>query len=314
MPRRARHEARDRHHERRRDIRKRFWEEFRREFMRRFRRKYRDSIRRHVEEFEAFKEKLSLLRDLITGRARIVYEVTHYYFFGKKYETWAYDKILMDMPKDIRDEIVAFIRSVSLGKGFDPKILDEKPIYRYFLWFFIMYYSKYPCKHSAYAIKVTPVIVNYFGRVRSVYYVLRWAYAKDLKADPYIGRSRVVDFNITFMRYKYDDDMYNSLLYGDEGAMSPDDLVTVLRNARRESEVRIPLRRAMYQPHWIRYYFAKMFGMPEKYTVVNHCSVYAILERTPKTPKLYTLKDRRMLGVRPRHRIKEILYRGGFRI
>jgi len=314
MPRRARHEARDRYHERRRDVRRRFREEFVKKFRERFRKRFHDSIRRYEDEFSRIKERLTLLRDIVLSRAQVVFKVEHIYFFGRKIETWAYDKILLDMPKDIRDEIVAFLRSVTVSKGFDPRILEQNPIYRYFLWFYIMYYSKYPCKHSAFAIKITPVIINYFGGVRAVYYVLRWAYAKDVKADPYLGRTRVVDFNITFMRYKYDDDLFNSLLYGDEGAMSPDDLVTVLRNARRESEVRIPLRRAMYQPHWIRYYFAKMFGMPEKATVVNHCSVYGILERTPKTPKLYTLKDRRMLGVRPRHRIKEILYRRGFRI
>ena len=277
MPRRARHEARDRYHERRRDVRKRFWEELRNAIITSVKREFRRSIRRHINDLEKTLEKWSLIRDIVLGRARIVYQVEHYYFFGRKYETWAYDKLLVEMPEDMRDLVVYFLRSVSISKGFDPKMLDQYPILRYFLWFYIMYYSKYPCKHSAFAIKVTPVIVNYFGGVRVTYYVLRWAYAKDLKADPYIGRSRVVDFNITFMRYKYDDDLYNSLLYGDEGAMSPNDLVTVLRNARRESEVRIPLRRAMYQPHWIRYYFAKMFGMPEKYTVVNHCSVYLSL-------------------------------------
>jgi len=314
MPRRARHEARDRYHERRRDIRKRFWEKLRDEIIKSVKQTFRRSIRRHINDLERTLEKWGLIRDIVLGRARVVYEVKHYYFFGRKIETWAYDKLILDLPEDMRDVLMYFLRSVSVKKYVDYSILEVHPWIRYFLWYFIAYYSKYPCKHSAYAIKVTPVTVNYFGGIRVTYYVLRWAYAKDLKADPYIGRSRVVDFNITFMRYKYDDDLYNSLLYGDEGGMSPNDLVTVLRNARRESEVRIPLRRAMYQPHWIRYYFAKMFGMPEKYTVVNHCSVYGILERTPKTPKLYTLKDRKMLGVRPRHRIKEILYRGGFRI
>jgi len=314
MPRRARHEGRDRFHERRRDIRRKIWEEFRRRFWERFRRRFKDTLRRYVETYERIRERLTLLRDIALGRARVVFKVEHIYFFGRKWETWAYDKILMDMPKEQRDLIVSFLRSVVASKGYDPIALDKYPWLRYFLWFFIMYYSRYPCRHSAFAVKITPVIVNYFGGVKVTYYVLRWSRAKDIKADPYLGRTRPVDFNITFMRYKYDDDYYNSLVYGGEGAVTPEDMVTVIRNDLRESEVAIPLRRAMFQPHWIKYYFAKMMGKPETSTIVNHCSVYGILERTPKTAMLYRAKYRRILGTRPRHRIKEILYRGGFRI
>ena len=314
MPRRARNEARERHQERRRNIRKRFIEEFKKAFLRELRKAFRDSIKRYIEDWERTREALTLLRDIVMGRARVVFKVEHVYFFKNKRVYYTYDKLLMSLPEDQRNLVISILQSISTARGLDPRVLEQYPWIKYFLWVFVMYYSKYPCKHNAYAIKLTPVSIYYFGGLRITYYYLRWARAKDVKADPYIARSRSVDFYVTFFRYKYDDDLLNSLLVGDEGTGDWNDKITVIRNDLRESEFQIPLRRAVLQPHWVKYYFAKMIGKPEMYYNVSHCSVYGILERPSKTLKLYMAKNRRLYGTRPRHRIKEILYRSGLRI
>ena len=59
---------------------------------------------------------------------------------------------------------------------------------------------------------------------------------------------------------------------------------------------------------------SKVLGKPEMYDNVHHCSVYAILERRPKSAKLYEAEaPRSLLGKRPRRRIKEFTYYAGLR-
>jgi len=313
MP-RPKHEGVERHHEHRREVRRKLWEEFKRKFVEHFRKHFHDTVRKHREEFEKVRETLHLLRDIVSRRAKVVFKVEHTYFFRNKRVYYTYDKLLLSLPEDMRNIVVNALQSISQGKGLDPRLLEHYPWIKYFIQVFITYYSKHPCKHSAYAIKLTPLTINLFGGFKVTYYFLRWSEAKNVKADPYIGRSRNVDFYVSFFRYKYDNDLLNSLLVGDEGTGDWNDKVTVIRNDLRESELKIPLRRAVLQPHWIKYYFAKMIGKPEMYTVVNHCSAYGILTRPSKTLKLYTAKNRRLYGTRPRHRIKEILYRSGLRV
>jgi len=314
MTRRARHEARDRFHERRREIRRRFIEEFKRTLIETLRKKFRNSIRRRIEEFEEWRERLSLLRDIITRRARVVFKVEHHFFFRKKSVVFVYDRILMSLPEDQRNLVIDVLRSISEGKGIDPTILDKYPWLRYFLKIFIAYYSKYPCKHMSYAIKLTPVTIHFFKGLKITYYYLRWAYARDVKADPYIGRSRPVDFYISFFRYKYDEDMLNSLIVSGEGTGDYNDSTVAAYDSMRRAEISIPLRRSVLEPHWVKWYFVKIMGKPEAYTVADHCSAYGIIGRISKKLKLYKYQDRRLMGTRPRHRIKEILYRTGLRI
>jgi len=316
MPRRARHEARDRHRERRRDIRRKLKEQIRKQFLRRLSRRFRDSIKRWVEEFQETRERLTLLRDVIEGRAKVVFKVTKQYFARRVREYYTYDRFVMDLPEDLRNTLVNVLRSAVVGKFVDPTVLEQYPWIRYFLYIYIMYYSKFPCRHITYAVKLTPVTINFFGGVKVTYYVLRWARARDAKADPYIGRSRTVDFYITFLRYKFDPDIINALEVGDEGTNDWNDRFPLARDAFRHDEYVVPLRRAILQPHWVKWAWAKTMGKPEVFTSVDvgHCSAYGILERPSKALQLIKHQDRRVLGTRPRHRIKEILYRTGLRI
>ena len=314
MPRRVRHEARERHHERRREARRRFLEELRRRFVERVSRRFRFSIRRLAEEFEETRERLTLLRDIVAGRARVLYVERHVLFPRRVREFFTYDRFVMELPEDLRNTLYNVLRSAVVGKYVDPRVIEQYPWIRYFLYVYIMYYSKFPCRHMAYAIKLTPVTINFFGGVKITYYVLRWARAQDVKADPYIGRSRTVDFYITFLRYKFDPDIINALEVGDEGFTDWNDRVPLARNALRQEEYVVPLRRAILQPHWVKWAWVKTMGKPEKFTVVGHCSAFGILERPSKTLQLIKHQDRRVLGTRPRHRIKEILYRTGLRV
>jgi len=314
VPRRARHEARERFHERRRDIRRRALEEFKKQFIRHLRRRFGESLRRMIEEWEETRETLSLLRDIIRGRARVVFTVKHVYFHKKVREFYTYDRLLWELPPEERDIVVTALRQLASGKFVSPKLLEQYPWIRYFLWTYIAYYGKLPCKHMIYAVKVTPVTIHFFKGLKMTYYVLRWSTARDAKADPYLGRTRPVDFYVTFFRYKYDEDVINSLEVCEEGVGDWSESIPAARNDQRQPEFSIPLRRAVLQPHWIKWFFAKIMGKPEVFTTIGHCSCYAILERPSKTLQELRVGYRRLYGARPRHRIKEILYRTGLRI
>lgn len=312
MP-RARHEAIERRRERRREIRKRFWEEFIRGITDRLRRRFRYDVRRLMEEFEKTREKLRLLRDIIRGRARTVFIVRHQYFFRNKVNVFAYDKILADMPEEQRDYIVNTLRHIVEHRGVDPLQVRADPTLRYFISRFIAMYSRYPCKHNAYAVKLTPMTIRYFHGYRMTYYVIRWSVVSDVMADAYISRTRPVDFSITLFRYKTTWDIINSLTESGVGSGDWNDTVVASRDHMRNTLVKMPLRRAILQPHHVKYAFAKAVGKPESHTVMGHCSVYGIIGRVPKSSKIYEAGDRRIMGVRPRHRIKEILYIKGLR-
>jgi len=316
MPRRPRHEARDRRTERRRDIRRKLKELIKRAFLRRLRRAFRRSSRRIALDIQETRERLALLRDIIAGRAKTVFKITKVYYPRRVREFYTYDRFVMDLPEDLRNMLVQVFRSAVVGKYVDPAVINQHPWIRYFLYVFIMYYSKFPCRHISYALKITPATIHLFGRVKITYYILRWARAKDVKADPYIGRSRTVDFYITFLRYKFDPDIINALEVGDEGTNDWNDRFPLARDAYRHDEYVVPLRRAILQPHWVKWAWAKSMGKPEVFTSVDvgHCSAYGIIERPSKTLQLIKHQDRRILGTRPRHRIKEILYRTGLRV
>jgi len=271
-------------------------------------------LRRMIEEWEETRERLSLLRDIIRGRARVVFVVKHVMFPRKVREYYTYDKLLWELPPEQRDLVVHVLQQIATSKFVDPKILEQYPWIRYFLWVFVAYYGKLPCKHMAYTVKLTPVTLHFFRGLRITYYVLRWSTARDAKADPYLGRTRTVDFYITFFRYKYDDDFINALEVCEEGTGDWNDSVPIARNDLRAPEYTVPLRRVVLQPHWVKWAFAKIMGKPETFTTIGHCSCYAILERTSKTLQELRVGYRRLYGTRPRHRIKEILYRSGLRI
>lgn len=342
MP-RPRHEARDRHRERRRTIRRRREETFKRAFVlgirrafehygfristrgtffeafkealnEEIKRAFHKEINRLREEIEETTEKLSLLRDVIRLRALIVFKVRHQYIFRNKREVYTYDKLLMDLPEDVRNTVVSILEEVSAGKGLRPEIIQALPVIRHFLLLFIAYYSKFPCKHRSYAIKLTPATIHFMKGLSVTYYTLRWAPAKEVKADPYLGRTRPVDFYVTFIRYKYDEDLWNAMIIAGTGTNDLNDKVALSRDHMRRSEYVVNLRRAILQPHWVKQAMAKMMGKPELATTLSHCSVYAIVRRRTRTVDLIQTGDRRLMGKRSRHRIKDILYYKGLRI
>jgi len=313
MPRRPRNETRDRHRERRRNKRREAWEAFKRAFEAEMRKHIHDYFRELREDYERTRERIEFFRDVIRRRSAVLYKVTTYRVLTRTVREYKYDKFIMDLREDVREEVINALLAVSRMKGIDPRILEKYPWIIAFFRYYIAYYKKYPCKHNAFAIKITPLTIRILGGIRVTYYVLRWSPAKHAKADAFLGRTRPVSFFISFFRYKYDDDLINSLLASGEGTCDWNDPIVVARDDKGDPMYIMPLRRAILQSHWIKYYFAKQLGMPEKYYDVDHCSVYVIVERRIKRIKEYESRRRYIFGVRPRHRIKEILYIMGLR-
>jgi len=343
MARLIKHEARTRLHERRRDIRRRaaeerrrreersirtlfrhivgridvkssFWEAFKENLLAQLRKTFKHDLDKLREEAEETWEKITLLRDLARRRAKILFVVEHPFFFKNKHEIAVRDRLLLSLPPDVRDYIINRLIDVAKGNPPSPEELQQDRLLRYFLRLYIAYYSDFPCKHRSYMVKITPVTVTGFLGQRVTYYVLRWTEAKNVRADPYLGRSRPVDFYISLIRYKPDEDLWNSLLVASEGTGDYTDTVPLARDHMRRPEYNVPLRRALFQPHWVKVALAKMAGRPELATVMSHCSVYCRVGRLSKTLKWLEEPEKRFWGRRPRRRIKDVLYYKGFRV
>jgi len=282
----------------------------------------RDSIRKRVREYlrrretrrEKYLELFSTLRDLYTKRGAVLFVVRKQFIFGRKYTAYYVDKILSELSENERAFVVEALRTISETKNVSPELILSIPYLRWVLWSYVAYYTKEPCKHNAYIVKITPITLRYYKGQQVTYYVLRWARAEDVKADPYIGRTKPVDLYVSLFRYKFDPETLASLVTAGTGTADPNDHVALARDHYRNPKYEIPLRRAVFQPHWVKRAFSKEIGKPEMYYSVDHCSVYAMFRRWSSYSRTYITPHRRILGKRPRHRIKEVLYYMGLRV
>ena len=295
----------------------------RRTFLEEFARRLRETVTRHLhrtEERETLRHRIIVtlgrkMREIVESRGRALFRIPVEFFHPKKWQALNQDKIALSLPPEDLQNIINILRQGSMGKGIPQFLIEQIPELRWFLWHYMAYYSKYPCKHNIFAVKITPVTRYHLQGTRMVFYLLRYARAKDIKADPYLGRGKNTDLIFTFMRYKYDGDFWNSLLEALEGTGDMNDTVALARDSFRNVSMQAPLRRVILQPHWVKWGFAKEAGKPEAFYLVGHCSLYAVVGRVTKSACLYRGEVYRpIIGKRPRHRIKEMLYYRGVRI
>jgi len=279
---------------------------------------YEHSIKRVydlVERAADFAELLEVLRDFVAGRARPLFVIEHRHFFViDKTVTVIRDRMLMDLPPEEREAVIEGLIKASTGKYEPVEVLQRYPALRFFLQRYIAYFKKYPCVHKSFALRLTPVTLHFSRYMRSTYYVLRWVKVGDMREDALLRSARSIDlYFLGAMRKPYDD-ILNTMTYVGSGTGDYNDTVALARDDLRRDFMRAPLRRAILSPHWIKRAMSKVLGKPEMYDNVHHCSVYAILERRPKTSKLYEAEaPRSLLGKRPRRRIKEFTYYAGLR-
>ena len=289
------------------------------EFFRRLIDEWRESlinrIREGIRTRIAFFDFLIASSGLFKNRARILFEVERRMFFDKdKTIVRIRDEMLMNLPENIRDAVINGLLEASRGKYPATFILRQYPVLRWFLQRYVLYYQRYPCKHSSFAIRITPVTLHFFKGYRVTYYVMRWIRVSNLKHDPYLEVARSIDLYFTMQVRKPYYDILNTFTYAESGTMNPSDYVTIARDDKRQSFIRIPLRRAILQPHHIKRGFAKIIGMPEMYDVTSHCSIYGIIERRRKTARMYEFGvSRDMIAKRKLRKVTDITWRMGLR-
>ena len=279
---------------------------------------YEHSIKRIHHLFDRairFAEFMSLLRDFMAGRARVLFTVEHRMFFARdKVITQVRDELLMSLPQEVRNAVLEALVKASTAKYEPRELYQQYPQLLFFLQRYIAYFKKYPCARKTYAIKITPVTIHLSRYYSNTYYVLRFIKVDDMREDPYLKASRSIDFYFMSATRKPYEDIMNTLTYVGSGTANYSDKVALARDDLRRELTKAPLRRAILQPHWIRRAFAKILGKPELYDSANHCSIYAILSRKPKSAKLYEAQvSPRLLGKRPRRRIKTSTFYMGFR-
>jgi len=284
----------------------RFWEIF-------FPRGY-GWLRRQYELYLNVLEFFRTLRDLMLRQAAVVFKVEHRTIYPDKARLYVLDKSLLELSEDDRLIVISTLLQVASGRKITWEEIQEIPALRAFVERFIAYYQKFPCKHSAFVLRLTPVIYNYAHLLRSTYYVLRWVPAENLKADPYLGRSRPVSFGITPITYKPDSEVWNAMMYAGEGIVDLNDLLTLRRDATGEKIMVHPLRRIIYSPHHVTYEFARELGKPELTTVIHHCSPYIRIGRKSRTGKILDYQhDPRITRHFRRKFVKELTYYMGLR-
>ena len=271
----------------------------------------RDRIRSYLAFYDFIIASLPLFRD----RAKILFEIERRMFFHRdKTIVRVRDQLLAELPEETRNRIVNALRQASLGKFTPAQLIMEEPLVRWFLQRYMLYYQRYPCKHSSYAIKITPVTLHYFKGWNTTYYVMRFIKVRDLKHDPYLEIARNVDLYFTMQVRKPYWDILNTFTYAESGTMDSSDYVTIARDDKRQSFIRIPLRRAILQPHHIKSALAKTVGMPEIADSTNHCSIYAILQRRPRTSRYYSAGLRRdMIAKRKLRAVRDVTWSLGLR-
>jgi len=314
MP-RIRLEVREKVLERRRSIREKIrewvreqYEEFRRRYTLEAWREIRRNLERKIET-------LRVLADLARGRGVVLFKVIHLDIPKGYAEMVIDDKMLMSQPEEIRNLLPTIFQEIARARGITRALMEKYPYLIPLLMRYIARFRKYPCKHDAFAIKVTPVTVQYFKGLKVTYYVLRYAKVSGVRADPYVGRSKPVDIYFQFIgRKKPANDLLNSMMGAGEGYSDPNDYVTIYVNTVRNRTIKLRLRFLYEHPHWVKYYFAKESGREEMYNYFGHCSVYLMQWEYSKSWELRKTEDRRLIGRRPRRpRLRDLLYYYGLR-
>lgn len=255
-----------------------------------------------------------VLRALMLRQGSIVFIVQHRLFFPEKVRLIATERALLDLPPGTRERVIDILLQVARGRKITRKDLEEMPELMAFVERYIAYYMPNPCKHNAYVLRLTPITIRHVMGMKTTYYVLRWVNVGDMKADPYIGRSRPLSFSFSSIPYKPDWEVWSAIRYTGEGTGNISDMLTLVRDAVGQPTTRHQLRRIIYSPRWVRYEFAKELGKREIVTVTHHCSPYVRLERKSKTGRILDVQgDPRLMRRMRRKFVKELTYYMGLR-
>jgi len=312
---RPRLETREKVVERRRDIRKKTIQKLREEFLKAFREEVEELWEDFEKEVSRIVETYRLFVDIAKRRAVILFQVRHYEIPTKYMEMVIDDKVLETLPPELKDIVPSIFTEIAKARGITKAIVQRYPQLIPIIMRYIARYRAFPCKHDAFAVKLTPVTIRFFSGLTVTYYVLRWSKVDAVRSDPYLARSKPVDIYFAFIGLKKArNDIINSLLGAGKGRAKPDDYVTIYINTVRGRAVKMRLRFLMMHPHWIKYYFSKEAGREEMYNYYHHCSIYAMVKTYSKAWELRMTGDRRLIGRRPRRRIKDLLYYYGLRV
>ena len=309
MPRRIRLEARERYLQRIYELRREH-RILRLTYERiRLHRVYTNVLLRIKSLSQRIHNAIAIAIDNAIRRSRLAYILRHKLLDYNTLLAVIHDYLLLTLSPEIRDEIIRYLRHFVYAKYVDERLLRENPILRYFVHRYITRYMRFPCKRNFYAIRLTPMIIRELWHYTFTFYILRHANITDVKADPYLGRTRNVDFYFTSSRRKADGELIGSSIVSDEGTLDYSEKIAIYVDDRRKPRLRVPIRRIVLQPHWVTYYYAKSSGQVDKVTVFGHCSLYAIPIRRSRTIRLRNVVTTSYeLGRRKRHFAKTMTY------
>jgi len=270
-------------------------------------------LRRKVTERQLMFEIYKLLEEILKELMKIKFVLPHRLFFPEHIETRMLDLMFLELPEPERERILERFKQIALGRCVTWVEMMEDPILRAWLQRYFSMFRRYPCRHRVYAIKLTPLMFNYFQELPASIYLLRWGLMEAVKADPYLGRAWPVGFQMLAMTYKPDWEKWNALIAVADGVISSEQRITFMRNSFGNPWFYFRLGLAVYAEHLVRYFFAKMIGMEERVTVLHHCSIYAKIAKKSQAYRLARRGDVTMVRRFRRKFIKDSLYYAGLR-
>ena len=314
MP-RVRHEARLRWHEHRREVRKKFWKEFREAFTKKLKEEFFSRYKEYIERGEKLREMIRLMAEFARGRGIILFKTIHYDIPKKVMEVVAFDKYVMSLPEDLRNLLSTVFVEIARSRYISKALLEKYPELVAIVKHLIMKFGRFPCKHNAFAIKLTPVTIHYFKGFRVTYYVLRFAPVDKLRPDPYIASSKPIDiYFIAMGRRKPGSEFVNSMRVVGSGSADMFDEVYYFLNETRNRYIKVRVMDYMLRPHIVKLQYAKSAGRLEEVYSYGHCSIFAIFE--PFSPRVMAIETGNwfIMRKRPRWKVKLFDYWLGLRV
>jgi len=235
-------------------------------------------------------EQARAVYDLMRGRAVILAKILAFKGRFTIFKKYAMNMAFDEIPLEERDRVMQKLISYSRSKHV-PESAWRDIYVRMVLTRFMAMFKEYPCNFNSYAIMITPVTFRYLQNLTMTYYVLRIVRADSVKADPYIGKSRIGSFHTQKWTYKNSTEIINTVHFVGRGILN-----YALKGMTSSDELGRPMtlrfiRDMVFRPHTICHDIAKSLGLIERWQEFDTSTVYGIVQRKSRRAKLYEHYD-----------------------
>ena len=162
------------------------------------------------------------------------------------------------------------------------------PWQRLFIEYYVPFFKRKVCRSGMIAMKITPVTIRFIRGRNGSMYVSRYVPVFVLRSDVWITNSIPTDrhFKVLGWRKEVTEYVSTRCFAGRDVIDYETRIVTARDYLRRDYRIR-RFRDVIFRPYTAIHDFARAIGKPEAFIDIDHCSVYTIVGREPKTSRVY---------------------------